>query len=374
MKIVVVSGGCPSEKYPAHGIFCFDQAKALAQAGHTVILAAVDLRSIRRWRKWGFRSFEKEGVQVEEINLPYGGLPKKLFFSIGKRAFAALYEQIEQKYGRPDVLHAHFTALGYLCGEYANNHGIKLVLTEHSSLVNREVISPATKRLVRVAYSHADRVVAVSSALAKRIYQHSGITATVVPNILDSAVFQSDLPETVRNPGCFHFVTACNLVPLKRISLLLKAFAALSEEDSFLTIFGDGNLRSALEQEAALLGISARVQFRGHCPRSVLQQTYLQSDCFVLPSSSETFGVVYIEAMACGLPVIATRCGGPEDFVAVDNGLLVDVDDLAGLTAAMETMYRTTSDYDSTAIRKISLRRFSAAQIASELTEIYKTL
>ena len=92
----------------------------------------------------------------------------------------------------------------------------------------------------------------------------------------------------------------------------------------------------------------------------------------MLASRSETFGVAYIEAMAAGLPVIATRCGGPEDFVTEENGILISVDDVQALTDAMEYMILHRNEYDSTKISENTRRQFAPETIAAQLTEIYK--
>ena len=73
MYIMIVARGYPSEKYKMNGIFEFDQAKALAQEGHKVVYAAVDVRSIRRWRKWGIEKKTIYGVELYAINIPGGG-------------------------------------------------------------------------------------------------------------------------------------------------------------------------------------------------------------------------------------------------------------------------------------------------------------
>ena len=95
------------------------------------------------------------------------------------------------------------------------------------------------------------------------------------------------------------------------------------------------------------------------------------SDCFVLASKSETFGIVYIEAMAKGLPVIATRCGGPEEFVNKDNGLLVDVGDCEALTEAMVYMMNHKDLYNKEMIRQFCLENFSESAIADKIIEEY---
>ena len=154
---------------------------------------------------------------------------------------------------------------------------------------------------------------------------------------------------------------------------LLHAFAALHGEPR-LIIFGDGPESGALRALCAELGLYSRVSFRGHCPREKLAEAYAAADCFVLASRSETFGVAYIEAMAAGLPVIATRCGGPEDFVTEENGILIPVDDESALTSAMERMVCCRADYDSAAIAAEAKERFSPEVITAQLTAVYEEL
>ena len=113
---------------------------------------------------------------------------------------------------------------------------------------------------------------------------------------------------------------------------------------------------------------------KGFCSRDQMAADYRNSDLFILPSWSETFGVVYIEAMAAGLPVIATRCGGPEDFVTEENGLLIPVGDRDELIRAMDQMWEDCARYDRAAIAENAVSRFSAEAIARQLTDIYNKL
>ena len=98
-----------------------------------------------------------------------------------------------------------------------------------------------------------------------------------------------------------------------------------------------------------------------------------KSDVFVL-IHVETFGVVYIEAMAAGLPVIATACGGPEDFVNERNGILIPPNNADELKKALIKMYNTYQNYDNDAISEECARKFSPHSIATQLTEIYSDL
>ena len=99
-----------------------------------------------------------------------------------------------------------------------------------------------------------------------------------------------------------------------------------------------------------------------------------ESDCFVLASRRETFGVAYIEAMAMGLPVIATKCGGPEDFVTNENGILVPVDDIDKLKEALIKMHQNIDLYDREKISSSTRESFAPSTIAKHLIEVYKNV
>lgn len=107
--------------------------------------------------------------------------------------------------------------------------------------------------------------------------------------------------------------------------------------------------------------------------RQEMIPVYRGADAFVLASRMETFGVVYIEAMAAGLPVIATICGGPEDFVTPETGLLIEKENTDALAGAMAEMIRRT-DFDSDAVARYARENFSPSVIAEKLTSVYKEL
>jgi len=128
MYVLIVARGYPSERYKTNGIFEFDQAKALANAGQKVIYAAIDVRSIRRTRKWGFESFKKEGVQIEAINIPCGRIPEIILNRIRIMALRKLYKHINNKYGQPEIIHAHFLSYGYIAVKAFEKSNIPLVV------------------------------------------------------------------------------------------------------------------------------------------------------------------------------------------------------------------------------------------------------
>ena len=155
---------------------------------------------------------------------------------------------------------------------------------------------------------------------------------------------------------------------------LLRAFATHFRGDPGvrLRIGGDGPERWRLEALAAELGLEKQIDFLGWLGRDQVVREMQHANVFVLPSRYETFGVVLIEALACGKPVIATRCGGPERIVHDGNGILVSPESHTELADAMQRLRVTTSEFDSKAIRADCLTRFGEQRVIGQLGELYE--
>lgn len=374
MKVLVVSSGKPTSQYPLVGNFEFDQAIALASIGVDIDYFAVDLRSYRRKRRWGISHGVNDGVNWHVISIPLGAVPIKFLCFCGKMALLVLYKKVfKTRHYRPDIIHAHFTEIGYMAAYLSKKTDIPLVITEHSSLINRFPVSEEILKCAIGGYGQASKVIAVSNALSKNIFKNTGDNAVVVPNMIKLDVFYN---AKKKNHKGFKIVTTANLVPGKRISLLVDSFSSHAQEhlDWYLDIIGDGPLKDELEKTIKRNGLRERIRLMGYCNSKEIAKIYEYSDCFVLPSSSETFGVVYIEAMAAGLPVIATKCGGPEDFVNEKNGILVDTDDSIQLTEALLKMSKTFEKYSEDYLRRFAKENYAPQIIANRLYSIYKEI
>ena len=368
MKVAIISRGTPNEKYPLYGIFEFDQAKALARKGVEVAFVAIDFRSHSFKRKYGMRQYVKNGVQVFELSLPINVYRKAI--PVLQRLLLIPFKAMLKSFGKPDAVHAHFYSIAAIASVLKKKYGIPLVVTEHSSKLNKPTteISDLDQRLAIKAYQDCDQLICVSEALRANILQNFHHDSIVIPNMVDNSVFQCR--ETPLDDSPFIYVSVGNLIPIKAFDRLIEAFAQV-KENAKLYIIGDGPEKEHLENLIHELHLDGLVELLGQLKRTEINKVYQKSHVFVLPSQSETFGVSYIEAMYAGLPVIATRCGGPESFVNESNGLLVSVNDVAALVDAMKNIRDHYSDYDPKQVSKTCTERFSPDIIAESIIKAY---
>lgn len=372
MHVLIVSNGVPVNNDSLIGLFEFDQAKALASAGMKVTFMAIDMRSVRRWRRWGITQGYEKNFGWYNLSIPIGKVRTRLLQKIGSIAIKKLYKKVFKE-NKPDIIHAHFTLMGAIAGDLAKTEGIPLVVTEHSSMINDGEIRSDLKMCAEEAYMSANIVIAVSKALAYNIKRQMGINCQIIPNIMGNNVFYNVCKVKHKGIG---FITTCNIIQHKRPVLLLEAFCVLRKkyEDIFLGFIGEGDQLYKVQEIIEREGLDGIVRCYGKKKREDIADIYRHYDCFVLPSYRETFGVAYIEAMAAGLPIIATKCGGPEDFVESTCGILINVDNKDELINAMTDMYHHIDHYNADTIRKMAKERFSEKTITEKIISVYKSL
>lgn len=372
MFILILAENYPDKEWPLLGIFEFDQAKALQNLGHKVIFVSIDMRSIRRRRKWGTTEFVKEGIKVYSLSIPLGRLPWWVLHIIGTLGLLYLYNKIIKNNGSPDIIHSHFAMLSAIASIIRKKYSIPLVITEHSSDVAVNDISNRTLHVCNIAYKNADKIISVSTHLSQKIKQHFGVESTIISNIVDTSLFKYIQKKEKNN---FIFISVGSLIYGKGHDLLIEAFhdAAFNKEVS-LNIIGEGVLHTQLQSKIDNLKLNDQIKLLGLLNRSEIAKQMQMSDAFVLASRAETFGVVYIEALASGLPVIATACGGPEDFVEEQNGLLIPTNDIKQLSKSMRDIYQNYSTYNKQAISQHARKIFSPIYIGMKLTELYNKM
>jgi glycosyltransferase involved in cell wall biosynthesis len=174
----------------------------------------------------------------------------------------------------------------------------------------------------------------------------------------------------------FLFISIGSLISLKRHQDLVAAFHQqfATDEKVQLVIAGDGELKQELQSQINRLGLHHRIQLTDRINRPQVLQLIDQSNAMVLCSDIETFGVVLIEALSRGKPVIATKCGGPESIVEESNGLLCPIGDINALAKAMLQLKENYQQYLPAQIRAAALQRYGRAALAQQLIKEYEVL
>lgn len=377
MHILVISSGYPNEYVPLDGIFYRDQAEALKLAGHEVgVVSAIPVSvfSFMKLRKWKFgkKKFIQNGVRTYIHT--YLNRPKSPAYPLrkAKKYGMDLLKDYIREYGKPEIVHLHCIEGGELALEIKNHYGIPYVVTEHSSSFLLGLVPEVLEPVIQQVYEVASFRIAVSNYLKQTLEEKYSLDFQYVPNIVAVSAFNIDPDSAKKAP--FTFVHVAGLNANKNQAMLINAFRLLSIKfpDVHLEIVGDGPLRNELEQMANDLGLFRKIYFYGHQSREQLLKIYNESHAFVLSSFKETFGVVLIEAMSCGLPVIATKCGGPESIITEPYlGELSEID-VESLSLAMEKVYLNRADYRANEIRSFAVNHFSGESVANQLMDIYQ--
>lgn len=365
------------------GSFFREQAHALARAGFEVGVIAPRMRSVRELGQGlvgalkGIEHSDDDGVDTyrfEGAQLLPGLKPANdaRWVSAGRKLFT---RYVAEK-GVPDVVHAHAMFMGGIIGaDIARTHRLPLVITEHSTVYQRRAIPDFQIREGQDAIAAADALLAVSPGLGaelQRVFGEVAAGAKWVPNVVDGSFFSAERP--AREAGPFRFLAVGYLHEKKGHAMLLAAFAERFAGDAGvqLRVGGDGEERERLHALAGSLGIAEQVVWLGALTRTQVAEEMLAADAFVLASRIETFGVVVAEALASGLPVVATRSGGPEWIVGEEDGLLVEPSSTERLGEAMIQMRENAVSYDADALRRRCEERFGEAALVKRLSEVYR--
>ena len=244
-----------------------------------------------------------------------------------------------------DVIHAHYAlphaasaylACAVLGGDRHPGTAVpKLVTTLHGTDITLVGSDASFLPLTQFSITASDAVTAPSAWLAAATFETLAIPATVqidvIPNFVDAGRFSPGPPSARAAPVLLH---VSNFRPVKRVGDVVAVFAVLrAQRPVRLRLVGDGPDRPRLEAEIAARGLSADVEFLGE--QIDLPAVMRDADLFLLPSETESFGLAALEAMACGVPVIASAVGGlPEVIADGETGVLCPLGDVAAMAAA----------------------------------------
>ena len=379
------------------GTYTKNLAMQLAGLGHEVCVILPENRT---------QIQQYEGVRLHPVFFTYeedipGALPFNFpcftthprsvvaFENLGEgqmEAYLAAFQQaIDEEVAswQPDIIHGqHVWALPSL----AVGKGVPLVLTAHGTDLMGYDKWPEMRHFAETAMEGCEKVICISrdnEALVRKIFpQHAGKIVRM-RNGYNPAIFyvqQLDRAAELAKYGVDYngqriALFAGKLTRFKGVDVLLDAAAIVAGRDPnvFIPIAGDGEERANLEAQKERLALP-NLQFLGNVTQDALCRLYNIADIDLVPSRREPFGLVAVEAMACGTPVIATNEGGLPDFVNDSVGALVPVEDAQALAdAILATLERAAADPGWRAqVQRYSEANYSQAAIIQELVALYE--
>ena len=255
----------------------------------------------------------------------------------------------------------------------AKRLGLDLVHTLHGTDVSVVGMDPAFHGPTRRALEAARAVTAVSRALAQEAKRAFGVEAVVVPNAVDPERFRPR-PERKRlyaEEGEWLLVHASNFRPIKRVPDIVRAFAKIRKRlPARLLLLGTGPEEEEARRVAAELGVAPWVTF--HPPTPHPEEVLGAADLFLLASEEESFGQAALEALASGVPVVATAVGGVAEVVTPEVGRLVELGDLEALAeAALDLLGSPRLPEIRRRAREWALLRFHPERITRAYLEVY---
>lgn len=368
----------PTAAQPVAGIFVREHAKSVAIYDDVVVLHPMAKDPALPEARRLVRDTDEmltAGLSTYRLQRRPARMPG--FSSVGYiQGVVASARQLMANGFRPDIIHAHIYEAGMPAVIFGAREHIPVVITEHASAFFRHQLPPWQLWKARFAFERANRVLPVSRALQNDIEAYD-IRArfTIVPNAVDTTLFHPPV-QPARAPGPLRLLFVGTLIPLKGLDYLLRALAQMQRrrEEWQLDVIGDGPQRTAYELLAGELSVAQHVTFHGFKSKLEVAELMRRADLFVLASLHETFSVVCVEALASGLPVVATRCGGPEDFVDETVGRLVPPGDSEALARTLSEMLEDLPRFVPARLAQYAAERFSYERIGLQLDSIYREM
>ena len=389
MKVLIISHMYPSSFNEIAGIFVHEQVRALMENGVEIQVVSpipwtpFPINHMRhKWKKISQVPSRSvwEGVPVWYPR--YVAFPRAwLFAGSGKRMYRGI-RQLVRKIRREfpfDLIHAHVALPdGYAGALLAREYNVPLIVTIHGQDLQHTVFRGVRCRhALEFVFDSASRVIVVSSKLKRLAKEHFGDhKICVIANGVDPEKVCTTKAQK-NSLGSPILLSVSNLITTKGLDLNLMAIQRLHEKYPSIRykIVGSGPLEDELKNLADSLGIADNVDFLGALPHRTVMEHMAACDIFTLPSWSEGFGVVYLEAMAHGKPVIGCKGEGIEDFVEHGKtGLLVKPRDVEGLVEALDFLLSHPEEAQAMGKRaqKLVLENYTWEKNAEKTIRVYK--
>ncbi|HEX7455999.1 MAG TPA: glycosyltransferase family 4 protein [Candidatus Nanoarchaeia archaeon] len=389
MKLLVLSHMFPNRHAPFFGVFVCEQLKALDRLGVSArVISPVPfspriLWFNKKWKNYGDIPLEEDIDGIKVSRPRYLAFPKRImfeksgwFYYLGIRKF--LREILKDL--QINLIHSHSALPDGQAALYIKKRlNIPYVLTIHGDdLQNTIYQGRSRKGAIEKVIKESAITIVVSNKLNKIVEEHfpevPGNKVVVIGNGIDQNVFKS-LPKRFPRKREFMILSVGHLIKIKGHDIFLQVLAKLVKKYTIkYNIVGGGAERSNLEKIVKDKNLGRIVNFFGPQPHEEIPKFMKEADLFVLPSWKEGFGIVYLEAMASGLPVIGCKGQGVEDFVKDgEAGFLVKPKDSNDLYTACAKILSNQKLYEQMSKKAIKIASNYTWQKNAERTlQVYK--
>jgi glycosyltransferase involved in cell wall biosynthesis len=378
---LIIPSWYPTREQPLNGIFIKKHVQLISSFIPCKVLYATAVNN---------SSEQEAGIEeattgkVSEVTVYYK--PSRIRFLNQLYQLYALwrgYRYILKQYGKPAVVHNHVVfPAGYFALFVAARLKLPLLITEHWSGYTKADgryarLSFLHHHLTKKAFARAKSVSVVSTFLKEAIAGLGLLNNSSKVYITSNVLNEGTEDIMLRNFSARH-PKALSIGNLndheKNVSGILDACALVVKRypEFTITIVGGGNAKQQFEAKAQQLGLlNTAVFFTGAVPNHTLGNYYKAADFFVLNSNFETFNIAAAEALLHGLPVVSTRCGGPEEFINETNGILTELNNAAKLAEAIMQMIENYQRYDRKLISLKMKQHYSNAVITEQFKKMY---
>ncbi len=376
MHVLVIPTWYPNGADKLIGIYHKEYCEALANHGIKVNMLYVDRQKVSHPLRYLFMS-KKEHIKEKnyDIYMRKNFDIRRFSYKLSIDSYCKTLEKEFVDYikinGKPDILHAEVTIpAGYAVCKLGKKYNIPVVVSEHATYYQR-FFNDENKKYSDFVLKNS-YYTTVSKYMADYILKTHN-QCDVLPNLVDTKNFV--LPR--KKIEGIKLITVVGLRKVKRVDDIISALKILIEEkkikNATLTVVGDGLDASYFKNRCSELNMDKYVTFVGKKNKEEIAKLLNKHNIYVMSSEIETFGIPAIEAFASGIPVVATKCLGPEEFVDKKNGKLISIANPNEIADAILDIYNNYDKYDIKYLRE-SANRYSADTVINKAIKIYKKL
>ena len=312
----------------------------------------------------GYKTYLRRMLNVEKINYDW---QIKRYVKTLEKAFRKYLKNNP----KPDILHAMVTIpAGYAACKLGEKYNIPVVVTEHASYFKR-FFEGKNSKYGNYVIKHAT-FTTVSNYMAKEMLKYTE-KCEIIPNLVNTDLFIKPR----KNIKELKLITVSALRQGKRIDDIFEALKIIVDKKKEwhpkLTVIGDGYFEDYYKKRCHELQMDNYVDFIGRKNKEEIAKILLNHNMFVIASEKETFCIPGVEALASGMPIVSTKCLGPEEYITKDCGKLVNVNDINELANAIIEVYEHINDYDIKKIRSIA-NLYSQQSVVNKALSIYSKI